>query len=65
MEHLRSLNKGGKIMNKAKRDLIKRAERNEAIADLIGWLILASGGFILAKFLLMGLQIFFSLQGIH
>ena len=52
-------------MNKAKRDLIKRAERNEAIADLIGWVILASGGFILAKFLLIGLQTFFSLQGIH
>ena len=52
-------------MNKAKRNLIKREERNQAIADLIGWLILASGGFILAKFLLMGLQTFFVLTGIH
>jgi len=52
-------------MYKAKQDMIKREKRNQAIADTIGWIILASGGFILAKFLLIGLQIFFSLQGIH
>ena len=52
-------------MNSAKKNLLKREQRNQAIADTIGWIILASGGFILAKFTLMGFQIFFSLQGIH
>jgi len=52
-------------MNNAKKEMIKREQRNQAIADAIGWLILASGAFICAKLLLKGLQIFFSLQGIH
>ena len=52
-------------MNSAKKQMIKREQRNQAIADTIGWIILAAGGFILAKFTLIGLQIFFSLQGIH
>lgn len=52
-------------MNNAKKELMKRETRNQAIADTIGWVILAAGGFILAKFTLIGLQIFFGLTGIH
>ena len=52
-------------MNSAKKNLLKREVRNQAIADAIGWIILASGAFICAKLLIKGLQIFFSLQGIH
>ena len=52
-------------MNTAKRDLIKREKRNQAIAETVGWLVLAIGAFISAKIVLFGLQVFFSLQGIH
>ena len=52
-------------MNSAKKNLLKREVRNQAIADTIGWLILASGAFICAKLLLKALQVFFVLTGIH
>tara|TARA_A200000113_G_scaffold126673_1_gene113988 strand:- start:84 stop:242 length:159 start_codon:yes stop_codon:yes gene_type:complete len=52
-------------MNSAKRDLLKREKRNQATAETIGWLVLAIGAFISAKIVLFGLQVFFSLQGIH
>lgn len=52
-------------MNSAKKQMIKREKSDQAIAETLGWLVLAVGAFICAKFLLKGLQIFFSLQGIH
>ena len=52
-------------MNTAKRDLIKREKRNQALAETIGWLVLAVGGFLCAKAVIKGLELFFSLQGIH
>ena len=52
-------------MNSAKRDLLKREKRNLALAETIGWIVLAVGGFLCAKGIIKGLEIFFSLQGIH
>jgi hypothetical protein len=52
-------------MNNAKKDLLKREQRNQALADTIGWLVLAVGGFLCAKGIIKGLEVFFSLQGIH
>ena len=52
-------------MNSAKKNLLKREVRNQAIADTIGWIILAAGAFICAKLLLKALQVFFVLTGIH
>jgi len=52
-------------MNSAKRDLIKREKRNQALAETIGWFVLAIGGFLCAKGVIKGLELFFSLQGIH
>jgi hypothetical protein len=52
-------------MNSAKRDLIKREKRNQALAETIGWLVLATGGFLCAKGIIKGLELFFGLYGIH
>ena len=52
-------------MNSAKRDLLKREKRNQAIAESLGWFVLAIGGFLCAKGIIKGLEVFFSLYGIH
>ena len=52
-------------MNNAKKEMIRREKRNQAIAESLGWFVLAIGAFICAKLVLKGLQMFFILQGIH
>lgn len=48
-------------MNQAKKDLLKREKRNEAIANFICWSILAGCTFLIGKLLLSSLRLFFSL----
>ena len=52
-------------MNNAKKEMIKREKRNQAIAESLGWFVLAVGGFLCAKAVIKGLELFFGLYGIH
>ena len=48
-------------MNQAKKEMIKRDKRNQAIAHLICWLLLAGCTFLIGKLLLAYIRLFFSL----
>jgi len=52
-------------MNNAKKEMIIRQKRNEAIAYFICWLLLAGATLLIGKLLLSSLRIFFSLWCIH
>ena len=52
-------------MNNAKKEMIRREKRNQAIAESLGWFVLAIGGFLCAKGIIKGLELFFGLYGIH
>jgi len=50
-------------MNSAKRKLEQKLQRQDKIANTIGWLVLSAGGFIGSVLVLKSLQVFFILMG--